>query len=644
MKRLLLAMGILLPAIATAAPRNIIIDTDAGSDDMIAIAFLLSRPDVHIEAITVVNGIAHVQPGARNILRLLELAGKVDVPVYLGREAPLNGSNAFPDSWRVTADSLPAAGLPEVQRKPEAETAAEYLAKRLKITTRPVSILAIGPLTNIAEAVAALPRGAYPVDDMVVMGGAVRVNGNLVGDTLLADNVTAEWNIYIDPGAARTVFQSGLRFRLVPLDACNKVPFYSAFVTEFAKRAKTPLGKYVAELLESNRTLIDAHMFYAWDPLAAVALINPAVLKISSIPIEILDQAPEAGRTREDPKARSMVRVALDAEPLSFNKTFLDTFGAGAKVRLGDIEFFGHKGLDVAALRKSLPVHSGDEYTDGTKSLVSKAIVASIGKEPTSVNPVCCDEEGKTLLFIGLPGASYKPFVYNPEPKGADRLPPEIVDLASRLDTAIFAAVEKGGDAATEDDSNGYALINDSAARALQLELRRWALNQEAELLRVLESSSDVKDRRIAGDALGYARKSKGQILALVRAARDQDDDVRNNATRALGVLVRSDPTLSREIPPETFIEMMNSGTWSDRNKSSMALAELTAARDPALLSGVREKALDSLIEMASWRRSSHAFSARMILGRMAGIPEERLQVLAWDGPVETIIQAVRAR
>jgi hypothetical protein len=260
------------------------------------------------------------------------------------------------------------------------------------------------------------------------------------------------------------------------------------------------------------------------------------------------------------------------------------------------------------------------------------------------LNPVCCDETGRTLLFIGLPGASYKPFVYNPEPRVADRLPPEIVDLAGSLDTAIFAAVGKGGDAATEDDSNGYALIKDPPARALQLELRRWALNHEGDLLRMLESSSDVKHRRIAAEALGYARKSKGQILALVRAARDQDNEVRNNASRALGVLARSDPDLRREIPPETFIEMINSGTWSDRNKSSMVLDEITAARDPALLSALREKAIDSLIEMASWRRSSHAANARMILGRMAGIPEERLQVLVFDGPVETIIQAARAR
>lgn len=331
MKISLVAMIAFLPAIALSAQRDIIVDTDVGSDDMMALAFLLSRPEVNIQAITVVNGLAHVKAGARNVLRLLDLAGRPGIPVYLGRETPLQGDNEFPSSWREIADAMPDSGLPETNASPETETASAFLVRRLKETTRPVSILALGPLTNIAEALAGLPRGAYPVPDMVIMGGAIRVPGNLTGGIIAGMNSTAEWNIYIDPVAARTVFQSGLRFRLVPLDACNKVPFDFGFLDEFKKRAKTPLGKFVSGQLESSRTLVDAHLFYAWDPLAALALINPAVLKISSVALEVDEKGPDIGRTREDPKARNMVRVALDAEPASFRKTFMDTFTAPVK-------------------------------------------------------------------------------------------------------------------------------------------------------------------------------------------------------------------------------------------------------------------------------------------------------------------------
>src|SRR5207249_2262256 len=111
---------------------------------------------------------------------------------------------------------------------------------------------------------------------------------------------------------------------------------------------------------------------------------------------------------------------------------------------------------------------------------------------------------------------------------------------------------------AEEDDSNGYALVKDPTARSLQLAVRQWAIKHEQELSRVLEFSSAVEDRRVASDAIGYARQSREQIAALLRAARDPDDEVRNNATRALGVLVRSNPALASEIAPATFIDMLN--------------------------------------------------------------------------------------
>lgn len=312
--------------------------------------------------------------------------------------------------------------------------------------------------------------------------------------------------------------------------------------------------------------------------------------------------------------------------------------------QVAEIEFFGYKGLDMEALRKAVPLHKGDSVSDGTKKLIREAITAAIGKEPTDVAVICCDEQRDRLIFIGLPGGSYKPFAYNPEPRGEARLSAQIVSLYDRLFQALEAAVLKGGEAAQEDDSKGYALIKDPKARSLQLEERRYAIQHEDELLRVLEASSDVEHRRVASDALGYARQSRRQVRALLQAARDPDDDVRNNATRALGVLLRSGSKVAREIPPDTFIEMMNSGAWTDRNKAAAVLEPLTARRNPAVLSKMRAGAIDSLVEMASWRRSGHAYDARLLVGRIAGLPEEQLAKLAWDGPPEAIIDALVAR
>jgi hypothetical protein len=312
--------------------------------------------------------------------------------------------------------------------------------------------------------------------------------------------------------------------------------------------------------------------------------------------------------------------------------------------RIGDIEFFGYKDLDIASIRKALPVHESDEYSDRTKAQIRQSIVSATGKEPTDIAAICCDEKGNRLLFIALSGASNKGFSFNPQPKGNQRLPSDIMNVYARLDHAIEAAVRKGGQSAEEDDSNGYALIKDPAARALQLAVRQWAIRQERQLLKVLEFSAAVEHRRVASDAVGYARQSHKQLQALVHAARDPDDEVRNDATRALGVLVRSNAALAAEIPPDTFIEMLNSGTWSDRNKGAALLMQLTAGRDPNLLMKIRLMALDSLLEMAAWRRPSHAYFARMVLGRVGAISEDRLKQLAWDGPVDVILESGRPR
>ena len=310
---------------------------------------------------------------------------------------------------------------------------------------------------------------------------------------------------------------------------------------------------------------------------------------------------------------------------------------------VGEIEFFRYKGIDVSRIRIALPIHEGDAYSDNVKDAIRRNILAVMGQEPTDVAAICCDDQGNHLLFIGLPGNSLsRSFAYHPTPTGKERLPESLIELYERLDRKLEEAVKRGGYAAEEDDSKGYALSKDASVRLLQLSVHQWAMRNERTLLRALKSASIVRHRQVASDALGYARQSEEQIKALVSAARDPDDEVRNNATRALGVLVRSNPKLADRIAPETFIDMLNSGRWSDRNKAAALLSGLTANRSPALLEALRLTALDSLIEMSAWRRAGHAFFARKVLGRVAGLPENQINDLAWNGPVDTIVEAAR--
>jgi len=309
----------------------VLIDTDAGSDDVMAVALLLSDPTVPLDAITVVNGLAHVDAGARNMGRLLDLAGRGRVPVFAGKSTPLRGSAEFPAEWRKISDDLPGVPLPPVSRSPEKKRAADYLVERLRNARAPVRILALGPLTNLAEALARDHSIAANIREIVIMGGAVRAPGNLQdGGVFHTNNSTAEWNIFIDPMAARIVFRSGVPIRLIALDATNKVKIDSEFLLEFAERPHSALGAVVAGVLHADQESIVQGIFYAWDPLAAAALLRPSIVKTVPMHIEIKEDAPEEGRTAAT-AGKPNAEVAVEADAAEFLALFLRSFVVNEK-------------------------------------------------------------------------------------------------------------------------------------------------------------------------------------------------------------------------------------------------------------------------------------------------------------------------
>ena len=313
-------------SIAAAQSRAILVDTDAGTDDLMAIAYLASDSAVHLEAITVVNGLAHVDAGAHNVARLLELAGRREVPVFAGRREPLRGKAEFPAEWRRTSDDLPGVKLPTASRNVETRPAADYLIEHLKGRSGRVRILALGPLTNLAEAIQREPAVIDNIEEIVIMGGAIHAPGNLSdGDAFHTDNKTAEWNMFVDPFAARIVFSSGVKIQLVPLDATNTVPIRLPFLRELESHANLKLGRFVAQVLKTEQPLIEQGFFYAWDPLAAVALLDPSILKSVAVHIEVRQDAPEEGRTLVG-AGKTNCRAAVQADADAFQKLFLQAF------------------------------------------------------------------------------------------------------------------------------------------------------------------------------------------------------------------------------------------------------------------------------------------------------------------------------
>ena len=309
--------------------------------------------------------------------------------------------------------------------------------------------------------------------------------------------------------------------------------------------------------------------------------------------------------------------------------------------RVEAIYFFGHGDRDVTKLKSALPIRVGDKFDSPIPLLemrpkVEEALRKAAGLPVSDVSFVSPGGE-KWLIYIGVAGPSVKTFSYNATPTGNVRLPDEAIRIYREANEAFMNAMMAGR--AAEDDSRGFAFSADDAElRTKQLAMHEYAIKNEAVIREVLRSSSDVEHRQAAAQLLGYADRSSGQINELVRASRDADDTVRNNATRALIVLAKSDAKTASTIPAGSFVEMLNSGEWTDRNKAGGLLGELTRSRSPQLLKTLRSVAFESLAEMARWE-SGHAQPAREILGRIAGIDEEKLAGMVTDDvQAETII------
>ena len=277
-------------------PVPVVIDSDMIADDWMATLFLLNDPDFSVKAITVAGtGFADCDAGVRAALGLLALTDYGDVPVSCGPASPLAGDNAPPAEWRTTLEAVEGLGLPD-GGDPVAQDAVALFTSVIQASPDPVTVLALGPLTNVGAALEAEPALAENIEMVYVMGGAVDVEGSSVSE----ENEVAEWNIYCDPHAARIVFESGAPVTLIPLDATNEVPVTPEFVARLDAEKATPEAEFVAALLADNAESIAAGDYYFWDPLAAAVLGDPGLVTLTPRDVTVIDDpgAPEDGRTK----------------------------------------------------------------------------------------------------------------------------------------------------------------------------------------------------------------------------------------------------------------------------------------------------------------------------------------------------------
>ena len=314
------------PLPTTGPTRTVVIDTDMAVDDWMAILYLLQRPEVTVEAITVVGtGEAHCAPGIRNALDLAALAGNEDIPVSCGRESPLQGDHTFPSTWRDSVDNLAGLSLAKNPNPPSSQSAVELLTSAIQDSPQKVILVTLGPLTNVSEALQSEPSLVDNLDMIYVMGGAVNVPGNLQVPGVDLDNRVAEWNMYVDPHAAAVVLDSGAPITLVPLDATNRAPLNMDFYRRLGADRTTPEADFVYQALTQMQDFINSGGYYFWDPLAAAIATDEALATVEPQTLTVIEQeGSESGRTLGSGEG-STVLVCTGADAAAFEEVFLHT-------------------------------------------------------------------------------------------------------------------------------------------------------------------------------------------------------------------------------------------------------------------------------------------------------------------------------
>jgi purine nucleosidase len=321
-------MTLMAPAGARCgAAQNVVIDHDGGIDDLIAIALLMKSGSVHVRAVTVCPADSYLEPATRATQLFLDRLGGRGIPIAQGHS---EGVNPFPPKWRNDAGrvlgipALAGGAAPARSNPLVVEDAAHYLA-RVLASGPACTILETGPLTNVADALRINPSIKKNISRVFVMGGAVRVGGNVEQK---GHDGSAEWNIYNEPRAAAEVVRSGIPITLIPLDATNKTPLTRPFVDRLAAQPAAA-SQMAAQALRLVVDQMGADQYYFWDTLTAAALLDPSVVRTERLKIRVITTGASQGRTVED-GGGSPIDVAVDTDARRVEEMFLKILGRAA--------------------------------------------------------------------------------------------------------------------------------------------------------------------------------------------------------------------------------------------------------------------------------------------------------------------------
>jgi inosine-uridine nucleoside N-ribohydrolase len=273
------SFSVVVLAAAAQAPKRVIIDTDPGTDDAMAIILALNSPELKVEALTVVPGNVDGRQGLENALKIVSLAGRCDVVIAGGAQHPLNQKLITAQFWHGK-NGLADVELPPSKCKADPRFGPDLIIEMIHKYPHEITLIPIGPLTNIALAVSKDPAIASLVKDIVIMGGSI-TGGNVNG--------AAEANIYGDPEAAQIVFNAGWIVTMVGSDVGERTLITRKYLAEL-QSSHGPQSDFIAKIADFYLTRSEKSGYSGaamYDPLAVGIALDPTLGTLKEMHVDV---------------------------------------------------------------------------------------------------------------------------------------------------------------------------------------------------------------------------------------------------------------------------------------------------------------------------------------------------------------------
>lgn len=280
---------------------NLIMDVDTGIDDALAIILALRSKQVQLQGITTVAGNTNLEQVIENTLKILNLVGRLDVPVARGGGGSLqskrvNASTTGKDGLCNISDNLE---MPE--KELENRSALEFIKSKLKESKEKMTIVATAPLTNIASLLKQYPEIKEKIKELIIMGGVIEPEGNIT--------LEAEFNFYSDPEAVRYVFQTDVSKILIPLNVTEKVLITKDWVDKKYWESTDPIISFLRRAVEERYRFLGYDWMYLHDPLALGVAIDNSFVKIKTNKLDIITTGDKKGKVIKSNKGSEVNRA-----------------------------------------------------------------------------------------------------------------------------------------------------------------------------------------------------------------------------------------------------------------------------------------------------------------------------------------------